>query len=71
MEKDRFLDCLFESFQPTYMDFNRTASNFGTASHYSNVEILWQTHTCLDLKQLGRMEECDGLCADLLQFPGF
>lgn len=43
MEKDRFLNCLFESFQPTYMDFNGGALNFGTASHFSNAEILWQT----------------------------
>ena len=72
METDRFLSSLFETFQPTYMDFSGAALNFGTASRFSNAEILWQTLTCLHLKQpAGRMEECDGCCTDLPLFPGF
>lgn len=72
MEKGRFLSSLFETSQPTYMDFSGAALNFGTGSHSSNTEVLWQTLTCLHLKQLtGRMEECDGCRTVLPLFFGF
>lgn len=57
MEKDRFLSSLFETLRPTYMDFSGATLNFGTASHFSNAEILWQTHTCLHLKQLANRKD--------------
>jgi len=57
MEKDRFLSSWFETFQPTYMDFSGAALNFGTASHFSNAEILCQTLTCLHLKKLANRKD--------------
>lgn len=52
MEKDRFLSSKIETFQPTYMDFRGAALSFGRASHFCKAEFLWQTLTCLHLREL-------------------